>query len=741
MEPRFRLLLPLGFPKMGRVPPNMPTLMTTNRLSKEKSPYLLQHQHNPVDWHPWGDEAFEKARREEKPIFLSIGYSTCHWCHVMEHESFENEAIAALLNKHYVSIKVDREERPDVDRIYMTYVQATTGSGGWPMSVFLTPELEPFFGGTYFPPVDRWGKAGFPTILQRLATLWSEERHRLLAHSAAATESLREAQAEGSSTPAEGSVTLRIDEHLLAGGYEQIARTFDGDFPGFSHAPKFPRPVTLDYLLRYSIHRSAPGPAREHARDMALSTLDAMASGGIHDHLGGGFHRYSVDRFWHVPHFEKMLYDQAQLAMAYIDAWQLTHSPLYETTIHDTLKYVLHDMTSPEGGFFSAEDADSLPTQDAKEKTEGAFYVWTRDEIDAVLALQPNPGSRLSPATLFSNAYGVLAEGNSPEGSDPQGELSGKNTLIRRRSDEELASEAGVAPETVRAMLASSRALLLAEREKRPRPHLDDKILSAWNGLMISAFARASTALRAPAYLQAAERAARFLQENLWDGKTLYRSYREGRSNIAGFADDYAFLIQGLLDLYTASGTTKWLDWAITLQQQADLRFHDASAGGYFSTEADAPHLLFRVKEDYDGAEPSPNSVATLNLLRLADLLRSREAREKAERTLNSFTPHLSRMPSAAPLLLAAAMRALDEVPEFQFIGKPPLLQLLGDHYLPHKTILHLTDEASLAWFLPSHPELEGLRLDPPRLIICKGNTCLPPIDSEEAFRRDLDFD
>ena len=455
----------------------------TNRLGQEKSPYLLQHAHNPVDWFPWGEAAFAKARKENKPIFLSIGYSTCHWCHVMAHESFENPETAKIMNREFVNIKVDREERPDVDRVYMTFVQATTGGGGWPMSVWLTPDLQPFVGGTYFPPEDRHGQPGFPKVLERIAATWKQDHAKIAEQGAKIIAALR----EGGSTSAEQGRAL--EPKILDAAYQQLSRAYDAHEGGFSSAPKFPRPATLNFLFRVYARNGGDSSTGKHALEMNLHTLRKMAAGGIHDHLGGGFHRYSVDAFWHVPHFEKMLYDQAQLAVAYLDAFQITRDPQFERVARDVLDYVRRDMTSKEGGFFSAEDADSLLEHDKPEHAEGAFYVWTKKEIDD--SLGENAG-------VFNFHYGVEEEGNAPPGSDPQGEFRGKNILIERHAITETAKRFGKNEDEIRASLKGARETLFALRAKRPRPHLDDKIIAAWNGLMISAFARAARVLDDP---------------------------------------------------------------------------------------------------------------------------------------------------------------------------------------------------------------------------------------------------
>jgi uncharacterized protein len=467
-----------------------------NSLIHEKSPYLLQHAHNPVDWRAWGEDAFRKAREEDKPIFLSVGYSTCHWCHVMERESFEDERIAEVLNRWFVPIKVDREERPDVDRVYMLFVQASTGSGGWPMSVFLTPELEPFFGGTYFPPERRYGHPGFGEILERVARTWRVDRAGVSESASDMVRQLREHSAFAPSAPAASDATLDS-------AFRAFRRSFDSRHGGFGGAPKFPRVSVHDCLLRHYARTGNP-----EARDMVLATLDRMARGGIHDHLGGGFHRYSVDDRWHVPHFEKMLYDQAQIAVSYLEAFQVSGDASYADVARRTLDYVLRDMTAPEGGFYSAEDADSvIDAADPARKGEGAYYVWTAAWIERIVG-QPA-------AEWFAWQYGVEPKGNVPD--DPHGEFAGKNILYVAHLEGETAQHFGRPAEEVRQALGEARAKLLEARAGRVRPHLDDKVLAAWNGLMISAFARGAQVLGEERYLAAARRAAEFLLTRMFD--------------------------------------------------------------------------------------------------------------------------------------------------------------------------------------------------------------------------------
>ena len=703
----------------------------TNRLIHEKSPYLLQHAHNPVDWYPWGEEAFAKARREKMPIFLSIGYSTCHWCHVMERESFENEEVAAFMNSRFVNIKVDREERPDVDRVYMTFVQATTGGGGWPLNVWLTPALKPFVGGTYFPPEDRHGQPSFLKVLQRIADAW-ETDHGKISESGS---QIMAALARSTNAAAEGAGA--VDAKLIDVAYQQIARSYDTREGGFGGAPKFPRPVTLDFLF-HVYHRSAPdSETGKAALGMALFTLRKMAAGGMHDQLGGGFHRYSVDGLWRVPHFEKMLYDQAQLASAYLDAYQITGDLRYEAIARDTLDYVRRDLTDADGGFYSAEDADSLTKAGGSEKAEGAFYVWTKDEIDDALGAD---------AELFEYQYGVEQEGNAPPGSDPQGEFRGKNILYERQSFAETAKHFGKSELDVDESMRYRRAKLLELRAARPRPHLDDKIITAWNGLMISAFAGGAQVLGDANYLEAATRAAEFVRDELYDPKTqtLRRSYRGGASEIGGFAEDYAFFIQGLLDLYEASFDVQWLRLAEQLQTTQDRLFWDEKNGGYFTSAGDDPNILLRLKEDNDNAEPAPSSIAALNLLRLAQMRDAKELGEQARKTISAFAASLNHYPSAMPEMLVALDLSLTKPGQIIIAGKQDaadtreLLDEVRRHYLPN-TILLLADGGDGQKYLGAKlEEMKGMQpIDgKAAAYVCENFTCKAPVTSVEELRQ-----
>ncbi len=706
----------------------------TNRLAREKSPYLLQHAQNPVEWFPWGDEAFAKARAENKPIFLSIGYSTCHWCHVMAHESFESSDVAEIMNREFVNIKVDREERPDVDRVYMTFVQATTGSGGWPMSVWLTPDLKPFVGGTYFPPEDRYGQPAFSKVLERIAAAWKQDHERISGQGTKIIDALLQAQSAG-----DASVT-RLEPSTLDAAYQQIAHNYDAHEGGFSLAPKFPRPVLFNFLFRY-FARNRESTSGQNAVAMALFTLRKMAAGGMHDHLGGGFHRYSVDAYWHVPHFEKMLYDQAQLAIAYLEAFQITRDPLFESVARDILDYVRRDMTASGGGFYSAEDADSKTGETNldsghAESREGAFYVWSKEELDAVLG-----GS----AEVFNYHYGVQADGNVPPGADPHGEFTGKNILIELQSVSGTAKHFQIEEEKVREILASVRPFLLSLRAKRPRPHLDDKIITAWNGLMISAFARAAQILGGPEYLNAAVRAAIFVRTQLYDEskKVLVRSYRNGRSEVEAFSDDYAFVIQGLLDLYEACFDVKLLQFAVTLQETQDRLFFDDRQGGYFSGTGQDPSILLRMKEDNDSAEPAASSVATLNLLRLAQYRDEPSYWERAEKTMNAFAPQINHFPSAMPQLLVGLEASLNRPRQIVVVGEgtiPETNRLLREvylHFVPNKILL-LANGASRKYLEERLEAVRGMQLldGKPAVYVCQDFACQAPVTTPEELRK-----
>ena len=711
-----------------------------NRLAQEPSPYLLQHANNPVDWFPWGAEAFTRAREQDRPIFLSIGYSTCHWCHVMEHESFESNEIAQVLNAHFVPIKVDREERPDVDRVYMAFVQATTGSGGWPMSVWLTPDLKPFYGGTYFPPSARWGRPGFVEILTEIAGSWRESRDKLVSSADGEIERLRDAQ----QSRRDGSGGQIPDQDLLAAGVREYARTFDRHAGGFGDAPKFPRPAELLFLLR---EYARTGDVE--ARHMVLETLRAMATGGMRDHVGGGFHRYSVDAAWRVPHFEKMLYDQAQLTLACLEAAQAAGDPSFAAVADDTLAYVRRDLSHADGGFFSAEDADSVPPQQAGRsdavKTEGAFYVWSQSEIEQLFG---------DDAEVVRFRYGIEPAGNAPH--DPHSEFTNLNLLYVARGVEDVARLSGRSVEEVTAVLGGARGRLFEARCERPRPYLDDKVLAGWNGLMIAAFARAARVTpldepRSAAAQETATRAARFLHDRLWDAdrRVLLRRFRDGRADIDAYSEDYACVVWGLLELFQAGGDPVWIDWVRELQATQNRLFWDEEGGGWFSTTGDDPTVLLRLKEEYDGAEPSAGSVAVWNLLTLAHLSGGDEAREHSDRvecTLRRVAPS-AQVARVVPMMMAAASTYRSGLPQVIIVGArdatatAALHRVLTTCFLPGVVSLVVepgAHQTAIAERLPWVGAME-MRDELPTAYLCRDFVCQASVTDPEAFRAQLE--
>jgi uncharacterized protein YyaL (SSP411 family) len=679
----------------------------------------------------------------------------------MAHESFEDAGIAALLNEKFVSIKVDREERPDVDRVYMAYVQALTGHGGWPLSAWLTPDLKPFYGGTYFPPEDRYGRPGFANVLRALARGWAEEREKLVADGARAVETLRKkadrvhstgsGQADSTSSPQAGEA--------FEGAFRYLEESFDEEHGGFGHAPKFPRGSVLNFLFRCAALQGASSDVGRAAVRMAAATLQAMARGGLHDHVGGGYHRYSVDARWLVPHFEKMLYDQAQIAVNFIEAYQATGDPRHAWAARDIFDYVLRDLAHSDGGFFSAEDADSAVEAGGTEHAEGAFYLWSADELRIVLG---------GDFELAAEHFGVREEGNVPPEDDPHAEFSGKNILAQRQPLAATARVLGLTPEEANEKLIAVLARLRAARTSRPRPHLDDKVLTAWNGLMISALARGVQVLGDAALLVTAVRAAEFLRRELFDEKSgvLFRAWREGRGVTEGFAEDYAFLVQGLLDLYEASFDVRWLQWAAALQEKMDELFFDAERGGYFNSRADDANLVLRLREDYDGAEPAPSSVAALNLLRLAAMLHREDFRERGLRTIEAFRAQWLGAPYAMPQMLCAFELALQPPLQVVLAGDPraadflALAAVLHERPGPRRVLLCApfdrlrpgdsgADQASFrlrqgyvgqagqAWLAARVPELAAMRPADGRAMayVCDNFTCRQPVGDVAALR------
>jgi uncharacterized protein YyaL (SSP411 family) len=608
----------------------------TNRLAKEKSPYLLQHAGNPVDWYPWGEEAFARARAEDKPIFLSIGYSTCHWCHVMERESFENEEVAAVLNAHFVPVKVDREERPDVDRLYMTAMQALGQGGGWPLNVFLTPDLEPFWGGTYFPPTTAMGRPGLLQILPRLAEVWREQRAEVAGTGGQVMSYLRTLSGPRGEAADSETLASRCAEFL--------SRQWDDAHGGFGGAPKFPSPANLHFLVRRWARGAGDG---QRALEMVLMQLSAMRANGLHDHLGGGFHRYATDRAWRIPHFEKMLYDQALLADAYLDAYQATRDPRWAETARGVFAYVTRDLTSPEGAFWSAEDADS-------EGEEGRFYAWTR--VQVMEAAGEEPGR------VFAHHYGVTDEGNFEHGTTV---LHEAHTLA------ETATALGLTEAAAAAALVEARARLLAVRSRRVRPHLDDKVITAWNALMIAALAHGARVLDEPELGMRAAQAADFIWTRLRDADgALLRRYRDGEAALPGQLDDHAYFVRACIELFTATHEPRWIERAMAVTEAMLARFWDDADGAFFESPSDADGIAIRMKDGYDGAELAGNSVATEVLLRLATLLERADWRVWAERSFAYHARRLAAAPQAMPYLVSA-MRRSAAAPRHTVIAGP----------------------------------------------------------------------
>jgi uncharacterized protein YyaL (SSP411 family) len=682
----------------------------TNHLIGEKSPYLLAHAQNPVDWHPWGKAAFDRAKLEDKPVLLSVGYSTCHWCHVMAHESFEDEGISRIINEHFIAIKVDREERPDIDHIYMTATTAMTGQGGWPLTVFLTPQGDPFYGGTYFPPYAKWGNVGFADLLGSIAKAWAADRANILTSSRSITEGLLQRQQK------EASSAEKMDEAVLNNALRQMRGQFDPENKGFGSAPKFPMGHNLSFLLRCYKRSSSM-----EALNMAGETLTAMARGGIWDHLAGGFHRYSTDQSWHVPHFEKMLYDQALLSRVYLEAYQVFHSEEYAHIAREILDYVQRDMTDPLGAFYSAEDADSLEGVDGHLK-EGAFYVFSQSEIESVLGKEQ--------AAVFNYCYGVLPHGNAAV--DPHGEFKGKNILYRAHNIDEAAAKFLKKEDEIKEALKDGRAKLSALRSQRPRPYKDNKVLCDWNGLMIASFAFASRVLGESRYAQTAVKAADFILGSMRaapaggaaSGRLLHR-WRDGEAGITGTLEDYAFFIYGLLEVYEATFHDKYLDAAQGLADRMIEYFAD-QVGGFYMTASDAESLIIRPKEAYDGALPSGNSAAALILLKLYALTKKDVYNRQAQALFSCFASSVAQAPYAHCFLLSALDLHLQGPLEITFQGAlddpmvAKMLKVLYKHFIPSKAVKYV------------------LALGKGQANICERGTCKAPIDSVSAFEQEI---
>ncbi|KAK6640110.1 hypothetical protein RUM43_008387 [Polyplax serrata] len=794
-----------------------------NRLALEKSPYLLQHSTNPVDWYPWGEEAFTKAMKENKLIFLSVGYSTCHWCHVMEKESFENEEIAKILNENFVCIKVDREERPDVDKLYMLFVQAYSGHGGWPMSVWLQPDLIPVAGGTYYPPYDQYGRPGFPSlllilskkvnkgrggwplsvwltpelqpvfggtyfppndyheipgfksVLMVLCKQWRENRQKFSESGQRVLEYIEQSSTLDNNIQniSQKPPDVSCNEKC----YNKLVQSYDKRYGGFSEAPKFPHLVNLNFL--FHMHAREPNSQRgQKALEMCLHTLKMMAKGGIHDHIGGGFSRYSVDEEWHVPHFEKMLYDQGQFAVSYASAYLTTRNEFFADVLKGILSYVSKNLSHPvcmegfllvskqpntgiwtwlyfqDGGFYSAEDADSLPSHNSIQKKEGAFYVWKYDEIKKLLCKDLPEISKLTYADIFSTHYSVKSDGNVKASQDPHNEFQNQNILFVSEDETATARKFNLPEERVKEILKESKKILLEERDKRPRPHLDDKIITAWNGLMISGFAKAGQVLDNSNYIQRAVGAAKFVRQYLYmnDTKTLLRSCYKSSDNsilqianpINGFLDDYAFLIRGLLDLYEASFDPTWLEWAESLQESQDRLFWDEGGAGYYSSPSGDSSILVRMKEDHDGAEPSGNSISVHNLLRLEAYLQRSDFKEQAEKLLAGFTSRLIRIPEIRPEMVSALMFYHDGPTQILITGKlndpdtAALLNVVHSKLIPNRVLALVMSDDKNSILQKKNDIVRTIKPinGQSTAFICHHHTCSLPVNTREELSK-----
>ncbi len=689
-----------------------------NHLIHEKSPYLLEHAYNPVNWYSWGQEAFDASKKENKPIFLSIGYSSCHWCHVMARESFEDDDISRILNENFIPIKVDREARPDVDEIYMKAVISMTGSGGWPLSVFLTPELKPFYGGTYFPPVPRGGMPSFPQLLMGISRAWKSDQEKIVESSKQLEQSIKNSY---TFAPKNGS---KLNEAVFDKSYASLSSAFDEDYGGFGFSPKFPTPSNLFFLFRYYLRNKTQAPLI-----MAEKTLESMANGGICDHIGGGFHRYSVDRQWLVPHFEKMLYDNALLCLGYTEAYQLTKKPNYLRVAEQILEWTIREMTAPSGAFFSALDADSP-------EGEGAFYVWDRSEVSQAVGLKniPNSGRLVD---ILCDYYGVTDQGNFEDG----------RTILTRSADRiaEIEKKFSISKSELSTELERGRLAMLNYRSNRPRPKTDDKVLVSWNGLMIAAFARAHEVFGVDTYLLSAKTAADFILEKMWQresGNGLKHWFREGLVMDMGTLEDYAFLIFGLIELYEASFDAGYLSKAVDLAKEMISSFEDARQGGFFMTDDKTRDLIVRPKDAYDGALPSGNAVAVLSLLRLARLTGNEEFRQSAEKSLDAFSPLIVERPTSYVFSLVAFDYLISKSQEIVLAGLRSskeflsMLQVVRNEFSPHSVLAYAEPGREALIPLIEGRILEG---NGAKAYVCTDYTCKLPSNTSEELKAALD--
>jgi len=701
--------------------------MKANKLIKEKSPYLLQHAYNPVDWNPWNEETFELAKKENKPIFLSIGYSTCYWCHVMEREVFEVEEIANLMNEFFVNVKVDREERPDIDRVYMTALQSMTGAGGWPMSMFLTPDLKPFYGATYIPPKAKYGRAGFEDVITQIHEVWTNKKQEVIDSGDKIITRLQ--NLVDTKFNSEGEKDLNTE--ILDNAFTAITKIYDDEYGGFGQGNKFPRPVVFNFLLDYYYHTK-----EFSAIDMVTFTLKKMYEGGMYDHLSGGFHRYSVDNIWRVPHFEKMLYDQAQLISTYINAYLTTKNKFYLFVAEDTAQYCLENLNNPDGGFYSAEDAESVIDINVPDvKAEGAYNLWSKVEIEKILGEEDS--------VVFNFFYGIEPMGNTL--NDPHEVFGKKNVLFIANDIFETAKKFEKTPEEVAEIIDDSRTKLLNERNKRPKPHLDDKILTSWNGLMISALAKIYQVTQKKEYLENAEKTVEFILNNLYNNKNknenkiLLHRYRDGEARFDGTLEDYAYLISGLLDLYESCFNVRYLELAIELNGITSDKFYDNESAGFFDVTKGENDILLKTKDTYDGAEPSGNSIQIMNLLRLGYMTDNKELTEKGENSLKLFSNDLNRLPFSSPQMLCALSFYLHSPKEIILSGNSEseklkvLKNLIYETYIPNKILLYASDELkSVSKFIDNIVK-DGNKDE---VYICENYQCNLPTDDLEELKK-----
>jgi len=673
-----------------------------NRLSKEKSPYLLLHASNPVDWYSWGDEAFSKAREEKKPIFLSIGYSSCHWCHVMKRESFEDKETAKILNKNFIPIKLDREERPDIDEVYMKAVISISGQGGWPLSVFLTPDLQPFFGGTYYPPEDRYGIPSFKTILAKMQELWEKQRDEIEVSAKKIATNLTQEFRTG-----KGKLTT----FPLDAAYATLTTQFDTVNGGFSGAPKFPTPSLLFFLIRYYSRTK-----KARALDMVTKTLTKMAQGGLNDQLAGGFHRYSVDRHWRVPHFEKMLYDNALLPIVYLEAWQATKNPFFSDIAKQTLDWVLREMRSNQGGFYSSQDAES-------EGEEGTYYVWNKEEITQILDRQS--------AEIFSKHYGVSEEGN----------FKKDNNILHIAKDlKMIASELSISETDVKQSLEQSKKIILKHRNKRIKPATDDKILTSWNGLMISALSKAYQILDDERYLQAAEGSADFILNNLLDGEDLNRRWRDGEAAVDGLLEDYAFMVMGLIDLYESNFDISKLKAALKLNQIMIDLFLDKDGNGFYSTKQGRTDIIARIKDAYNGATLSGNGVASINLAKISEFTSNNDMRSLSKKTILTFWDSLESNPEHLAQMLCTLDFLTGKPKEIVISGKlsesKDMLREIRQTLIPNKVIAYSPDEQNKHTKIMPMLEAKLPLNNEATIYVCQNYSCKRPVKNVVALKK-----